>query len=210
MAKLSKKEVGEMCGIDPKNIAVYIGRDKLNVTDRGEIDSEDPKNKLFIEKYARKAEVKRLRKAEAKEEVPAVNGKPRQVVNVDTDGTLLLFEKLERAKLEAQVTELEERTKKLKISNEQKQGDFIKTEHAQFLITQFSENNNTTWENVLEDFVITMAAQFNLPREKMMAIKDEKVAAVNRAREKTIAATKAAMRKFQAEVAILRGRGEHE
>lgn len=210
MAKLSKKEVGELVGIDTKNLANYISRGKLETNEDGEIDTDILKNAAFIEKYKRKAEIKKTRLVVETPEGLSGNGKPAISVKDKSDSVLELFEKLERQKLEAQVLELQERAKKTKLSNEQKAGDFIKTEHALFLITKFSEENNATWENVLEDFSTSMCAKYGLPREEMTAIKQTKIEAINKAREKTIQAVKVAMRKFQSETAIQRGRGEHD
>lgn len=212
MAKLSKKEVGDLVGIDTKNLANYISRGKLEVNTDGEIDTEVLKNAAFIEKYKRKKEIKQSRRKDTEEISEGISGNGRPAVSVRdrSDSTIEVFEKLERQKLEAQVLELQERATKARLSNEQKQGDFIKTEHALFLITKFSEENNATWENVLEDFSTAMSAKYGLPREEMTAIKQDKIAAINRAREKTIQAVKASMRKFQSEVAVLRGRGEHD
>ncbi len=208
MAKLSKKEVGELCGIDPKNIAVYIGRGKLDLNENGEIDSEDPKNKIFIEKYSRKAEVKKMRVAEST--IPA--RKVSEVIKsakVDSDGTLLMFEKLERQKLELQGEELAGKVLKLKLANEKMLGAFIPTEQVKFLTIQLSEAIHLAWENELDDVLMKVAAKYGMSREEISEIKKEKTEHTNTARQKAIQTTKTMLRRIQAEVALERGRGEH-
>lgn len=216
MAILSKAEFAEACGGKSSNwLSVYLSRPKGPVQrEDGTLDTTIPQNEIFLERHARKTAVKAARRAVTDIEIPEGlkgNGKVERVTTKDkSDSVILAFERLEKQKLELQNEELAGRTLKLRLSNEKIQGSFIPTEQVRFVLTQLSEAVHTSWENELEDILIRLSSKYGLPREEMAAIKWEKVASANRAREKAIAATKVILRRLQAETAIQRGRGEHD
>lgn len=215
MAKLTYAEFGERCGIDEKNVYVYISRGKLNVTPDREIDDQDLKNKDFIQKYMLKAKQKAIRRGESGEKMPGVvasegvSGDGKQKPQRDPD-TMLAWEKLEKQKAELQIKELEQKSIKLELQNRKSRGEFIPVDQVRFLLIQAVEGVHLAWENEFDDFLIQMSSKYGISREEMAKIKAEKVNVSNSARAKAISVAKTGLRRIQHEVSVQRGRGEHD
>lgn len=194
MAKLSKAEFAEKCGIKTKDLSVYISREKVIVNDDGELDDKEPKNSLFISKYSSKAEAK----GKDKEDKPKTD-------QADLDE----WAKLEREKLQEQVEKLKHENRKLKLGNEKTVGSFVQVDNVTLLMVQLSEAIHLAWENEFEAVIVDIGGRFGLSREEITTIKAAKVVLSNISRERALKDAKKMLRRLQNETSDKKGVGEH-
>lgn len=199
MAKLSKAEFADRCGMNTRALSVYIQRKKVSI-DGDELDDQEPKNKVFLEKRAVKKGLRENKKPESK----SVD-KPKA-----DQGDLDEWSKLEREKLQEQVEKLKHENRKLKLGNEKTVGSFIPVDHANILILQMSEAIHLSWEAELGDVLSRLSSKFQLTRDEITEIKREKTVASNNSRQRSVKEAKKMLRKLQNETSDKRGVGEHD
>jgi hypothetical protein len=129
MARLSKKEFAERCGIETKNLAVYIGRGNVIVLDDDSIDDCDQKNRAFIQKR----------------QVNIVRTEPKKIESPQNND----YAGLDLKKTAVQVEKLEQEVRLLKIKEEKLKGVVVPSElikpvflqHNQSIITEVHNNS---------------------------------------------------------------------
>ncbi len=197
MAKLSKLEFSEKCGMNTRNLAVYISRDKIIVNSDGDLDDKDPKNAAFLNKYSKKAAAKGKERTEPE----ASNPKPTEALDE--------WSQLEKEKLQEQVEKLKHENRKLKLTNEKTVGSFVQVDHVTLLMVQLSEAIHLAWENEFESVIVDMGGRFGLSREEITSIKSQKVALSNISRERSLKEAKKMLRRLRNETSDKKGVGEH-
>lgn len=201
MAKLSKQEFADKCGMNTRSLAVYISREKVVMNNKDELDDRNPKNAVFIAKYSKKAAAK------GKKPEP-VNGEEKKEPAAD-QGNLDEWTKLEREKLQEQVEKLKHENRKLKLGNEKTVGTFIPVDHVTILAVHLSEAIHLAWENEFESVIVDIGGRFGLSREEITTIKSQKVALSNISRERALKECKKMLRRLQNETSDKKGVGEH-
>lgn len=196
MAKLSKSEFAEKCGMTSNALAVYIGRKKIFLNESGEIDDQDGKNKLFLQKYSQKAGIKKVT-------IPEIQSQTKIELD-DSEFTELTLEKL---KLQVEAQKHDNYKKEQAINKAA--GNFIPVSHVELVILHLSEAINLSWENEFEDVLNRIAITHGLTREEITALKKEKVKLSNTSRERAVKEAKKSIRGLQAETSDKRGVGEH-
>jgi len=199
MAFLTKQEFSERCGIQTKDLAVYIGRKKIKVKN-DLIDTTISPNSAFLMKYSAKKAVKQSKSA------PEERGKAIQT-KVELDDSE--FAELTLEKLKLQVEAERHKNQKLEQLNNKVAGNFIPVPQVEILIMHLSEAINLAWENEFEDSLNQIAIRHQLSREEITQLKKEKVRVSNASRERAIKEAKKSIRVLQAETSDKRGVGEH-
>lgn len=210
MAKLSKKEFAERCGIGYNALCVYVGRKKLNVLESGEIDDQDEKNHAFYIKYSRKASSKGVTPEKPPSDLPKSPFAPSQVRKTAApvaDNSSLA--NLETQKLELQIKKLSNENLKIEMSHQKIAGQFVKVDQTLRLFTIYSEACNTAWEIVLEEFINAFGAKYQLDREEIVRLRSEKNKSINLAKERALRIAKTALKNLYEKVADEKGIGEH-
>lgn len=199
MAFLTKQEFSERCGIQTKDLAVYIGRKKIKVKNEL-IDTTISPNSAFLMKYSAKKAVKQTKK---EPEDRGLSGQTKIELD-DSEFTELTLEKLK-----LQVEAERHKNQKLEQANNKVAGNFIPVPQVELVIMHLSEAINLSWENEFEDVLNRIAITYGLSREEITALKKEKVKLSNVSRERAVKEAKKSIRGLQAETSDKRGVGEH-
>lgn len=205
MAKLSKDEVAEKCGMPRKSLMVYIGRGKLTVLDSGDIDDQDQKNKAFIHKYSRKAAMKGILPQTEDEELISESLRSGQKKE-PSDNNLI---GMEAEKLALQNKKLQAEIERLTLANKKTTGNNLPTEHIQPVIIHLSEQIYLQCEGAIDTLITEICGRHQIARSEMVSLRQLKVDIINKAKIRGVEEAKKQIRRISREVSDKRGVGEH-
>jgi hypothetical protein len=231
MALHTKKEFAKLCGLTTGNLSNYEGRRKIMYSGDYVDDSIEPnisflqKRQLLLknmpaemrEEVAEQSEREEIKTSKVKESAtrkkeyskPVDNYRP-PIPNTtqsgfQMDGSLLA---LEKEKLVLQNQKLVEEVQLAKKKNEKIAEESVLVEHVRALIIIQSESGKIAWENAVEDLLVTMTREFQLPREKVAIVKGEVNDIINNALNRAAAESHKTLKRLQSDYANKRGKGE--
>jgi hypothetical protein len=209
MAKLSKKEFAEACGLKTKDLAVYIGRKKVIV--KGDvIDTGNPVNSDFLRRQQDKKQGERHDQREVTEpRIPneAITGPPakgKQKASADESGYALI-----KKKTQIQIEKLENENELLKLRIEKQTGEAIPTDLVKSAITQLSKSVVSSFQNGAEDILVQISKVKNMNREELAGLRGKLKIIINAAVQEAVKDAKKQITNIVAEYSEKKGVGEH-
>lgn len=187
-----------MCGIESKNLSVYIKRGKVFVTGDDRIDGSDPRNIAFLQKHS---------KGQAPQQEVSVNKINNSTENTQPDGN---YAELDRQKLAAQVEKLNQEVRLLKIKEEKLKGQVVPSEVIMPIFLQHNQSILTSVKNESDDFVRLFAKKRDLTGDEVSKIKGDLVEWFNRAMNSASNLSKTAIADVVKNFAVTKGVGEKE
>jgi len=223
MPRYTRREFSDLCGIEAKALAVYVGRKKVILNENGEVDTALPMNLAFLEK--------RTGKTETPPVVPEPQKKKNRIVTTPTPKEPITIRK-ERAlrnkhgktdeekeqlntnfeidnaikRLELEKKEQEVELNKLKIAK--LQGDVIPTELVKVVFSQHFKSVTNAFHQGADNFITEITKMLSLDREQMVKLRAELVEIINTAVTDSIEESKESINNIQQEYSQKRGVGE--
>lgn len=201
MALLTKKEISDLCGLETKNLSVYITRGKVIVGKDDLIDTTIDKNKAFIEK--RKGKV-----SDVKIQTPTVieskiNSQPQEQSEgqsyTESERQLKYLDTIKRQK------EIE----KLEIEIQKKKGEVVPSELIKPVFLQHNQSIITEFKNATDEIIRIFSKKRSLTVEEVAEIKGETTETINNAINKAIISTVKAVESIVLEHQDKKNVGEH-
>lgn len=186
MALYNKKEFSKLCGIETKNLSVYIMRKKVVVDENELIDTTNQLNAAFI----LKAQAKTVNKGQNIPEEPVVyeakviKNDSKQTQNEDESEDVLSIAALDRKKLELDVKKKEADLEAVLIKNAKTKGEVIPFELMKPLIAQNNQSLTTAFKNAADEILSAMAKKKNFSNTEVAELNGTLVQAINSAIQK--------------------------
>lgn len=163
--------------MDTQKLAVYIGRGKVILKDREKcecpkkqcdclIDSEEPINKLFVEKNMVAPS------AREPDEVKKPEKRLHGAEESDSLGHGESIHTLQKKKLSGQITELENKNKLYEGKIQKIYEEIIPREHASYLIKNYSLGIKDVWLTATDRFLQQKSNELGLTREEIIKHRD--------------------------------------
>lgn len=189
MALYSKQEFAKKCGLETKNLSVYIGRKKVFLT--GElIDSTNEFNAAFLEKRKRHSEstdnsneivtISQEKKTNNNiKEPPAQFSLP---LSTDDEAYSSAERKLKQLDGQKRLVEIE----KLEFDLAKKRGEVIPTELISPLFLQHNQSIITEFKNAADEVLRAFSKKKELSVNESAEMKGELVSIINQAMKRAI------------------------
>jgi len=193
--KHSKKKFASLCGIETKNLSVYIGRKKV-IVENDLIDDSDPANRLFIEKC--KLRVPKIKTVPAK-------GKSRSVK--ESKNSLLMSAE---AKAELDLLKRQNEIDLQKLEIQKKRGELVPVEGIASLLIVHSESIKVAYMDGSENLLNRISQKKQLTSTERSDLGKELKVIVNNAIDQAIAASKKTLLSVTQDYSRKRGVGQHD
>lgn len=207
MACYSKKEFAEKCGLETKNLAVYIKRGKVIVTKKGDeevIDAALQENKAFLAQRKGKQteaqlvrEIQRRLPAEQGVPVPAdVNPAGAHDLGADQDHDedespdyIMSIAQATKQKLHWEARKKQRETSLLQLKEQKMKGEVIPYQVITPLFLQHNQSMITEFKNAAEEIVRMMAKRTGMSNADQSEMKGDIIRSINAAMGKATEAT---------------------
>lgn len=215
MARLNKKEFGELCGIGVNNVTTYSLRGKIVIGKDGFIDTTNETNQLFIEK-------RKSKKDSPSEPASKTAAKPRAKTyeeiegesegeDSDEDSTgIPSLTTSERKKKHLETIKIAKEIDLLNLREEKLKGIVVPSELIKPLFLQHNQSIVSEFKNTADEIIRAIAKRKSLNANEIAEIKGELVKIINVSIGK---ATKASVRSVDIiinDFSDTRGKGERK
>lgn len=204
MAKFSKKEFAGLCGIETKNLSVYVTRGKVIVDSDGTIDGSNEHNKTFLMKQSSK---KRPVPEETTKKEKEVVTQPKLISEMEETAE---YSGLEIKKTAAQVEKLQQEVRLLKIKEEKLQGVVVPSDLILPVFLQHNQSIITEVHNESIEFVRLFVKKNGLSIEEEAQIKGSVIKWFNGAITRATEMSKVSVKNIIKGYANNRGVGERD
>ena len=229
MAKFSKREFYEHCGVSKSYFYQYVKRGKLHVGADNLIDTALPMNQDFMD-----SRVKNKKTAPAPPPQPAPvapvepvfvpsppKGKPRKLTLAERKQNLKLEKEVEieaaaatqkynldRSIKEAELEKKEQEIELNKLKIAKLSGEVIPTSLVKVIFAQHFKSVTTAFHQGCDNFIMTIAKVTGMKRSEMAAMRGELIEIVNHAVGDGIEESKQSLKHIVGEYKEKRGVGE--
>lgn len=201
MAKVSKKEYAQMCGMNTRALSVYINQEKkVKVCDDDMIDTDDPMNRLFLDRRIAKGKVRP--KGEIATESNENTNTPKNIGDVPT------LEDSERLLRYLDTQKREKEVEKLQIEIQKKRGEVIPSELIPPIFLQHNQSILTAMKNEFDEWLRNHAKKYSIGINEVADARREATEWLNHAMNKAIDLSIVAVDAIVREYSEKRGVGE--
>lgn len=197
MALLTKKEIAELCGLETKNLSVYIMRGKVIVGKNDLIDTNVDKNKSFIEK--RKGKISDVKIQTTTVIESKVSEQSEGQSYTESERQLKYLDTIKRQK------EIE----KLDIEIQKKKGEVVPSELIKPVFLQHNQSIITEFKNATDEIIRIFSKKRSLTVEEVAEIKGETTETINNAINKATFSTIKSVESIVSEHQDKKNVGEH-
>jgi len=197
MALLTKKEIAELCGLETKNLSVYIMRGKVIVGKNDLIDTNVDKNKSFIEK--RKGKISDVKIQTTTVIESKVSEQSEGQSYTESERQLKYLDTIKRQK------EIE----KLEIEIQKKKGEVVPSELIKPVFLQHNQSIITEFKNATDEIIRIFSKKRSLTVEEVAEIKGETTETINNAINKATFSTIKSVESIVSEHQDKKNVGEH-
>lgn len=197
MALLTKKEIAELCGLETKNLSVYITRGKVIVGKNDLIDTNVDKNKSFIEK--RKGKISDVKIQTTTVIESKVSEQSEGQSYTESERQLKYLDTIKRQK------EIE----KLDIEIQKKKGEVVPSELIKPVFLQHNQSIITEFKNATDEIIRIFSKKRSLTVEEVAEIKGETTETINNAINKATFSTIKSVESIVSEHQDKKNVGEH-
>lgn len=205
----TKKEFAQLIGKTTKDLAVYIGRGKVNLTNDGKIDTSDLKNANFYQVYSAKSELKA--------EAPPVIRRPKKVIIEDEeipepdfafDSDIPAYAVSEQKLKYLDTLKREKEIEALELKNQKIKGEVVPADLIQPILLQQNRNMMIEIKNGMEEVLRSVAKRFDLTLADVADYRKQITYTINDSAKKAIENSKKALVSILNDYSETRGRGE--
>lgn len=209
MAKYDKKEFSALCGLETKNLAVYIKRKKVNVVAEM-IDDKDPINAKFIEdQKARLRKTASPKPVKEPKQVKVAKDKPENTED-DAEDDENPYAQAVQHKLSLDVAKRQNEIDLQKIEIQKKRGELVPVEAIRSLLVVHSESIKTAYVDAAEDLLVRISQRKQLTTVETAELRKELAETVNKAIDDAISASKKTLLGVTQDFMRKRGVGQHD
>ena len=217
MAKYTRREFYELCGVSKAYLANYIKRGTVIIGEDGLIDDKNLYNKAFKDKRVGVPKVE-----EAPKPTPKPTLKPKKTTATrkrkavpDSSPDRELEESNERWNLDreikqAELRKKEEEIKKLQAQNAKLSGEQIPTELVKVVFSQHFKSVTTAFHQGADNFIATIAKQTDMTKAQSANLRSDLIAIVNQSVDEAIELSKESVDNIVNEYKMVRGKGERK
>ena len=201
MALLTKKEVADLCGLETKNLSVYITRGKVVVGENDLIDSTVDKNRAFIEKRKNKT-------VNIQIQTPTVlESKIPQQPTEKSEGQT--YTESERQLKYLDTIKREKEIEKLEIEIQKKKGEVVPSELIKPVFLQHNQSILTEITNRTDEFVRIFSKKKSLTVNEVAEMRGELTSWINESMNKAILSSIKSVESIIEEHQLKKSVGEH-
>lgn len=205
MAKYTKSEFAEQCGVTSNYISVYLAPSNggLILGEDGLIDTENLVNAHFLNKR-----IKKLNKQQSKQNL---NASPQYIpksVDGDDDDDIPTYEESERRVKYFDAIKREKEVEKLQIEIDKKRGEVIPSELISPFFLLHSQSLTTEFKNAMEDSLRNICHLYSVSITDVADFKGYITNRINESLNKATDGTVRQMKQLVQEYADKRGIGE--
>lgn len=170
MPEYSPSEIAKLIGKPRKSVEVYVARKKLIKNDNKKIDTSNPINALFLEKY-KKIENSNIdsnsntKVAEKKNEVPKNQSQPKQKPNPQNSASALIQLEYMSKKLTAQKLQQEIEIKSVELRK--KKGELVDLESTLNIVKHYSISMKKNIAEEIQSMIQELGARYDIAPEKI-------------------------------------------
>lgn len=202
MPIVDKKEFSKLCGKPVNKLWTYIDRGKIILLGDGKLDTNDPRNRAFLEKWAArtdtKTEIQDPAVIESKIQLPAPEQSEGQSYT-ESERQLKYLDTIKRQK------EIE----KLEIEIQKKKGEVVPSELIKPVFLQHNQSIITEFKNATDELIRIFSKKRSLTVEEVAEIKGEATETINNAINKATFSTVKAVESIVLEHQDKKNVGEH-
>ena len=204
MALLTRKEFARACGMEQNSLAVYLKRGDV-VLDNDFLDTDDPKNKMFIERRVAKGKV-----PSNPIQTEYVNGQAVITENKSkpTDDGIPDYAESERRVKYYDALKREKEVEKLELDIQKKRGEVIPSELIPPVILQHNQSIITSIKNEFDEWLRNHAKRYDLGVNEIAEIRTQAVQWINTGMNKATAMSVRAVENIVKDYQDKRGVGE--
>jgi len=205
MALLTRKEFARACGMEQNSVAVYLKREEI-ILEEGFVDTEHPKNKMFLEKRIAKGKVPmptvQTDYVGGQVVVSENRGQPR------TDDGIPDYAESERKVKYFDALKREKEVEKLQLDIQKKRGEVIPSELIPPVILQHNQSIITAMKNEFDEWLRNHAKKYDLGTNEISEIRTQAVGWINNGMTKATAMSVRAVENIVRDYQEKRGVGE--
>lgn len=179
MALYNKKEFSILCGIETKNLSVYISRKKVVLNENDLIDDKNQINAAFIIKASAKIENKSVEPVVY--EAKVIRNTTKNTEEQEEDNENLSIAALDRKKLELDIEKKQADLEKVVLSNSRAKGEVIPFGLIKPLITQNNQSLTTEFKNAADGIILEIAKKKDLSSIEVAELNGVLVSVINNA-----------------------------
>lgn len=179
MALYNKREFSVLCGIETKNLSVYISRKKVVLNENDLIDDKNQINAAFIIKASAKIENKSVDPVVY--EAKVIRNTPKNTEEQEEDNENLSIAALDRKKLELDIEKKQADLEKVVLSNSRAKGEVIPFGLIKPLITQNNQSLTTEFKNAADGIILEIAKKKDLSSIEVAELNGVLVSVINNA-----------------------------
>lgn len=198
MPIVDKKEFSKLCGKPVNKLWTYIDRGKIILLGDGKLDTNDPRNKAFLEKWAARTDIK----TEIQTPTVIESKIPEQSEGqsyTESERQLKYLDTIKRQK------EIE----KLEIEIQKKKGEVVPSELIKPVFLQHNQSIITEFKNATDEIIRIFSKKRSLTVEEVAEIKGETTETINNAINKATFSTIKAVESIVSEHQDKKNVGEH-
>lgn len=182
-------EIGQMIGKPNKSVHVYVSRKKLRKNEDGKIDTSDPLNDVFLQKYAIKYQADKIKSESSPPESKPdqesdQENKPTRPVKSNIKSDAIVSEELEKIQLTNRKTRLEVEIKEEELKK--KRGEVIDLNETLTIVKSYSDSMKKEFAQTIQILIQDICARHEIEPGKAGDYKLKVNDLINESSKKTI------------------------
>lgn len=202
MSNFTKKEFADLCGMDTRKLAVYIGRGKIVVDKKGYIDDKNEINALFRAKNVVGKDEKRQEKVEKEAENTAKSQKAKRS---ESESNELL--EIERRRKLAELEKTNTDIRILKLKEEKMIGGSMPIDLVKLVVSNLSKSFINEFKNSTNDILRVLSKTKEFSQAEMAEISGQMSHIINHSMKHSLDNSKKEMNAIVKDFSEKRGVG---
>lgn len=198
----TKKAFATVCGIQTKDLSVYIQRKRVVVDADGEINIDHPLNKIFLEDKLSKNK----RKAADTSQVKSFDEDKSDLNEAETEG--LTITQLTRRRKILDIKKIDKEVDLLTIKRDKLNGEVIPTELVKIIMYRKTALLVNRFKDHWEDHLTKLSGELRLSGDQLAKLRGEMVYHINQASDEALNTAKKEINQMIDEFKITRAKGE--
>ena len=230
---IPRLDFAKHCGIESRQLSIYIKRNKVLVSDGDMIDISNDTNNAFYEKRKHKSKLAKdlptveLKNVPTKKEkevkqnvIELENDNFDSIANSDISDNVGIsngdeeieesYADLEKRKVYLGNKLLEERIEIERVKKDKLHGLVVPTQLVGVVFTQHSKNIASEFKNGADDWIIRIEKKLNLSREEVASLRGGLVDVINKSVKKSVETSKKQIYSIVRQYKEVRSKGERK
>lgn len=203
MPIVDKKEFSKLCGKPVNKLWTYIDRGKIILLGDGKLDTNDPRNKAFLEKWAARTDTN------TPIQTPTILESKIQPTQPQEQSEGQSYTESERQLKYLDTIKRQKEIEKLEIEIQKKKGEVVPSELIKPVFLQHNQSIITEFKNATDEIIRIFSKKRSLTVEEVAEIKGETTETINNAINKATFSTVKAVESIVSEHSERKAIGEH-